>query len=89
MGTVQKCRTDYSGDGLFGDSFGVGFKNPLRKKQNALKELKIGNIDPNKVSIQKTPKNVENLFFRKENSLRSPNNVTNHAKISLKKKAQS
>jgi hypothetical protein len=32
-------------------------KNPLIKKHMILKDLKAGDIDRNKVSIQRTPKN--------------------------------
>lgn len=59
--------------------------NPLKKKQGILKDLKIGDIDKNRITVQKTPKNIENILFKRENNLKSMKNLQKSLNFGLKK----
>ena len=52
-------------DGANGDWCGGKSHNVLPVKESFYKDIKAGDIDKNKVSVQKTPKMKENSFFKK------------------------
>lgn len=50
-----------------------------------LRDLKIGDIDKNRITVQRTPKNAENIFFKKESHMRQTKNIQKSFNLGLKK----
>lgn len=89
MDKINACKMDNSIDNSLADTFVINNGNPLTKKEPFYKDIKLGAIDKNKVTTQKTPKAKDNMFFKKDNSLKLSKFPNKNPNISLKKKTQS
>lgn len=60
-----RCKTQQNVSNLFGQKNKETSRIPLAKKKGFIKDLKSEDIDKNKIIVQRTPKNSENLSFKK------------------------
>lgn len=63
--SVCKTQSDEASRSIAIDESLAFEKKTPGKKQFVLKDLKAGDVALNKITIQKTPKNAENSFFKK------------------------